>query len=320
MPKDNKNSELKHKNAVLVPGVRVMEQACLFQVEKQIEYDGVEMGVLENGMPYLSENGLARMCGVDRKAINRLSENWETEKTKPRGKQINELLIKSGYTESKLYIESKFNNQDVHAYTEDVCFALLEYYAFISDEKRPEAIKAFRTLARRTFRDFVYTATKYSPEQRRIESWKNLHDRVDMTAMSVPDGYFGIFHEMAAMIVPMINSGVYISDKVVPDISAGQVWAKHWKDNKFDDVYGARVRYEHRYPEYYAQAASNPQLAYAYPEEALGLFRRWLRDNYIKNKFPKYIFSKIKDLSISSKDGRLALAAFSKKPEIPART
>lgn len=33
-------------------------QLSLPQVEKQVEYQGVEMGVLENGVPYLSERGL----------------------------------------------------------------------------------------------------------------------------------------------------------------------------------------------------------------------------------------------------------------------
>lgn len=311
MPESNENSKIQQEKPVLVPPPKVIEQACLFQVEKQIEYDGVEMGVLENGLPYLSENGLARMCGIDRKALNRLAENWEEEKNKPRGKQIKELLLQSGYTEKKLYLDSKFMNSDVHAYTEQVCLALLEYYAFICEDKRPEAIKAFRALARKSFRDFIYTATKYSPEQRQIESWKNYHDRVNMTATSVPEGYFGIFHEVATMIVPMINSGVYISDKTVPDISVGITWAVYWKGNKLDTKYGKRERYNHSYPDYYSQAKSNPQLSYAYPEEALGTFRKWLRDNYIINKFPKYIISKVKDLSISSKDARLAIAAFS---------
>lgn len=236
MPESNKNRKIEKKIPVLVPPSSSLEQGYLFQVEKQVEYDGVEMGVLENGLPYLSENGLARMCGIDRKALNRLAENWQEEKDKPRGKQINSLLLQSGYTKSKLYLDSKFMNSDVHAYTEQVCIALLEYYAFVSEEKRPEAIRAFRALARKSFRDFVYTATKYSPEQRRIESWKSYHDRVDMTAMAVPEGYFGIFHEMATMIVPMINSGVYISDKVVPDISAGRIWATYWKDNNLDNI------------------------------------------------------------------------------------
>ena len=40
-------------------------QPSLFHVEKQIEFQDVEMGVLESGVPYLSGRGLARMIGID---------------------------------------------------------------------------------------------------------------------------------------------------------------------------------------------------------------------------------------------------------------
>ena len=73
--------------ADLVPAKKP-KQLALFHVETQIEIDGVEMGVLENGIPYLTESGLARMCGIDRKVLNRLAVNWDTEKEKPRGSQI----------------------------------------------------------------------------------------------------------------------------------------------------------------------------------------------------------------------------------------
>ena len=285
------------------------QQLYFYQVEKQVQYDGIEMGVLENGLPYLSESGLARMCGIDRKVLNRMAENWQEEKNRPRGCKINELLLKSGYTEEKLFIESQFNNVKVNVYTEPVCIALLEYYAFISDPPREEAINAFRALARKSFRDFIYAATQYSPEQHQIDSWRQYHDRVNMTTMAVPDGYFGTFHEIAVMIVPMIQSGVIISDKVVPDISVGRVWSKYWEDNNLDTIYGNRIRYEHRYPDYFPQAKSNPQMAYAYPEEALGHFRKWLRENYIATKFPKYILSKVKDASITSGNAKRALEA-----------
>lgn len=60
-------------------------EGSLFHVEKQVEYDGVEMGVLENGIPYLSENGLARLCGISRPTLRSLAASWPEEKTKKRG-------------------------------------------------------------------------------------------------------------------------------------------------------------------------------------------------------------------------------------------
>lgn len=269
-------------------------QRPLFQVEKQVDLDGVEMGVLENGVPYLSEAGLARMCGIDRKVLNRLAANWEDERFKPRGRQIEQLLEGSGYSESTLFLRSDLRGSPVNAYTEPVCLALLEYYAFIADEKRPEAINAFRVLARTTFRTFIYKAVGYSPEQKALDSWKHFHDRVDITADAVPAGYFSVFREVAAMIVPMIRAGVMISDRVVPDISVGKAWSQHWQEQGFDDTHGARCRYNHEYPDYYPQAKSNPQPAFAYPDSALGEFRAWLREQYIVNKFPTYMLGQQK--------------------------
>ena len=96
------------------------------------------------------------------------------------------------------------------------------------------------------------------------------------------------------MIVPLIQEGLPISDKIIPDISVGQTWSKYWVDQNLDSLCGNRIRYEHNYPAYYPQAKSNPQPAWAYPELALGLFRQWLRTNYIETKLPKYLSDKAK--------------------------
>lgn len=315
MSKANKTSVLSQKTPDLVPPTKLV-QTTLFQVEKQCEIDGVEMGVLENGVPYLTESGLARMCGIDRKVLNRFAQNWQDEKNKPRGQKINSILLESGYTESTLFLESALGNTKINAYTEPVCMALLEYYAFEADEKRSEAIRAYRSLAKKSFRVFIYSATGYSPQQRLIDSWKHFHDRVDIVSSAVPVGYFSIFNEIAFMIIPMIRNGIIISDKVIPDISVGLIWAKYWKDNNLDTKHGERIRFNHEYPEYYPQAKSNPQQAYAYPESALGEFREWMRNNYITKNFPKYLIDKVKRDMLSSRVAQRAIAAFAEAPQI----
>ena len=317
-PKPNKINNLRQKTAVLVPTI----QEPLFHVEKQIEIDGVEMGVLDNGIPYLTESGLARMCGIDRKVLNRLAINWPDEKMKPRGREILHLLEQSGYLEDAMFLKSEHKSSEVNAYTEPVCLALLEYYAFVTEEPRPEAVRAFRSLARITFRQFIYDAVGYSPEQKILDSWRHFHDRVDMTATSVPFGYFSVFKEIAVMIVPMIRAGILISDRVVPDISVGKAWSDYWKTNDFDNVYGEREKYDHEYPLYYPQAKSNPQPSFAYPDAALGEFRGWLVRTYLASKFPAYLLGQTKKgtvpLAIANKaievfSGRLIEAQKSKK-------
>jgi hypothetical protein len=285
-------------------------QGDLFHVEKQIEHDGIEMGVLENGIPYLTESGLARMCGIDRKALNRLAINWEEEKHKPRGKQIAQLLEQSKYYENTLFLKSENKGVEINAYTEPVCLALLEYYAFLADEKRSEAITAFRSLAKITFRAFIYHAVGYSPDQKILDSWKHFHDRLDMTLDAVPDGYFSVFREIASMIVPMIRAGVMISDKIVPDISVGQIWSTFWDENNLSEKCGERIKYNHEYPSYYPQSKSNPQPAFAYPDSALGIFRAWLREHYITKKFPKYLVGQTKQGKLTAIEANKAVEAF----------
>ncbi|HVY07032.1 MAG TPA: hypothetical protein VHB46_13740 [Burkholderiales bacterium] len=297
-PKLGRGGESQQNNALAALTrdlVAPPQTGFFFHVEKQIERDGVEMGVLDNGIPYLTESGLARMCGIHRRALNDLSINWAEEKSKPRGAAIADLLEKSGYREPQLYLKSEHNGVPVNAYTEPVCLALLEYYAFVSPDIRPEAQNAFRALARTTFRAYIYDAVGYAPDKAKLDSWQHFHDRIDMTTDAVPFGYFGIFKEIAQMIVPMIRQGVMISDKVVPDISVGMAWSAYWEENNLARLLGKdRIRYEHSYPDYYPQAKSNPQKPFAYPDEALPLFRAWLVRHYITAKFPAYLLGQTK--------------------------
>jgi hypothetical protein len=316
-PNLNEIKALGEKNALLVPPLK---QAELFHVEKHREVDGVEMGVLDNGVAYLSESGLARMCGIDRKVLNRMAANWAEERTKDRGKAIDDLLRASGYTHDALFLKSELGGYQLNAYTEPVCLAVLEYYAFIAKDTKDEAKHAFRSLARVKFREFVYGAVGYSPEQKLADSWKHFHDRVDLTKNSVPHGYFGVYGEIASMLVPMITSGVQVNDKLIPDISVGIAWSAHWKGGDLETKYGARIRYEHYYPDYYPQAKSNPQEPYGYPDAALGEFKRWLRENYIVKKLPVYLTGKVRDKVIPFTSAANAILALSSNSKVTGRS
>lgn len=292
---------------------KIGDQQHLFRVDRQIEIDDVEMGVLESGVPYLTGRGLERMCGLGRGPFVRLTNNWDEEKLKPRGIQIKEILEQNGYFEDELYLKAEYKGREINAFTEPVCLAILEYYAFVVDEPRPQAIQAFRNLARLKFRDFVYQATGYSPDQKTLDSWKYFHDRIDLTVSAVPDGYFGVFNEAASLIVPMIRNGVIVSDKVIPDISVGIAWSKHWKDCNLESLHGERINYQHNYPEYYPQSQSNPQAPFAYPLSCIGEFRKWLKDQYITTQLPKYLFNQAKKGSIQAPLANKVIEALSPK-------
>jgi hypothetical protein len=281
-------------------------------IARQIEIDGVGMGVLSDGTPFLTGRGLARLCGVTHAQIQRLSAEWREDAPKSRVSAIKELLLQRGVKRDSPYVEIEQRSGTFYAYPDVVCLAVLEYYAFDAANPQPEAKKNFRLLAGKALRDFIYTQVGYDPNYLVPDAWRQFHDRVSLTYNSVPRGHFGIFKEMADMIVTLGQTGIQIDRKFVPDISVGQCWAKHWDINAFDEKYGKRIQWEHNYPQYFPQAKSNPQDCWCYPDSALGEFRRWLRDVYIgEGKFAKYINEKVKHQELPASFAQLAIKAYS---------
>ena len=307
--------DITDKNALVSAGV----VNSLFKAEKQIERDGIEMGVLENGLPYLSESGLAAMCGIARSTLQNRVNSLQSGKCTKADEEITTYLKSRSFSDPNLFIQVEANGKRINAYTEPVCMAFLEFYAFGSGGQKPEALKACRILMSCSFRAMVYQAVDYHPQNSVIQNLQRWGDRVDMTKNSVPFGYFCVFSEIASMMIPLINAGFIVSDKVIPDISVGLIWAKFWKDNDLEKHYGKSIHYKHQYPPYYRQAAVGPVDAAAYPDEALGVFRRWLRENYIKTKFPNYLYRAMSKGAISQQAGTVALEAFSNVPELPQK-
>jgi hypothetical protein len=262
-------------------------------VEIQRDVNGIEMGVLENGLPFLTQRGLAKITGTARSVIFDITQDWEQRYSEPvlgkdRNSFLREYLARNGYDEPKLYIETKKDGSIHYAYPDVVCMAILEYYAFEAKTPNPLALESFRRLATYGLQRFIYESLGYVPP----DKWRYHHDRVSILQNVAPDGYFIIFHEVTGLIVDLINADLIVDHRTIPDISVGQCWGAHWNDSQFDGLYGRRVKFQHNYPLYYPQAASNPQLPWAYANEALPEFRRWFRQEYLPTRFPKYILSK----------------------------
>lgn len=127
------------------------------------EIDGIQMGVLNDTTPYLTERGLARLCGVNPKTISDLANNWHDETFKPRGRKIKQLLTQQNFTSDRIVIKTEQNGQKISAYPDTVCMAILEYYAFDSDNtdaqispkklstSRPPNFKSLHIRSRRIF-------------------------------------------------------------------------------------------------------------------------------------------------------------------------
>lgn len=309
MTKDNKNNSLvaisPAKGAALKQGVLDLG------IHKLIEIDGVGMGVLSDGTAFLTGRGLARLCGVTHRQIQNIATEWVGESSTPRIIKIREILTSHGIQIHAPYLEITQRSGRFYAYPDVVCIAVLEYFAFDATQIKDEAKKNYRLLAGKSLRDFIYTQVGYDPSNTVPDVWRQFHDRVSLTYNSVPKGYFGIFKEMADMIVTLGQAGLHINSSFVPDISIGKLWAKHWSDNNLQTIYGERIKYEHNYPDYFPQADSNPQEPWCYPEHALGEFRQWLRDDYIKRgKFQNYIDGKVKQNQLPVSFAQLAISAY----------
>lgn len=262
-------------------------------IEIQRDVNGIEMGVLENGIPYLTQRGLALITGVHRTVIQHITQEWEDYYGaevlgKDRISFIKQYLFSKGYNEPHLYIETKKDGTVHYAYPDIVCMAILEYYAFESRSDNAVAVENYRAFAGLGLRGFIYQSLNYTP----IDKWRHYHDRVSILSDSSPPGFFTVFNEITGLIVDLINAELTVNDKTVPDISVGIAWGKYWKDNNLSATYGDRTDYEHNYPDYFPQAASNPQRPHAYPDAALPTFRYWFKEHYLPTKFPAYILKK----------------------------
>lgn len=279
-------------------------------IEKEVEIDGIGMGVLTDGTPYLTARGLARMCGIDHTLILRMGQNW----TAPKKREIiiQKTLAQSGIVLNSPYIEIEAFGAVHHAYPDTVCMAVLEYYAFEADQSdRAKALRTYRFLARKSLEDFIYGQVGYDPHGEIPIAWRQFHDRVTAAYGGVPAGYFSIFKEAADVIVTLIRVGADVGVHFIPDISIGIHWSKHWKDNNLKSVFGERKQYDHDYPQYFPQASSNPQDAYCYPDAALGEFRRWMRETYLVDKLPPYLKKKVMEGALPASFAELAQITWS---------
>ena len=78
-------------------------------IEIERNVGGIEMGVLENGIPYLTQRGLAAMSGAARSTIFEITKEWEDtfdDPIPPKGRTafFKDYLFKNGYDEREIFI------------------------------------------------------------------------------------------------------------------------------------------------------------------------------------------------------------------------
>lgn len=267
-----------------------MDQLELPAVHREV--DTIEMGILSDGTPYLSMRALAGVVGVHHSVI----ADWLTplaskkDALTPRDRHLIEYIRKAGGDEGHLYREIEVKGSPTYAVPDIVCMGVVEYYAFESTPPRPQALDTYRKLAIVSMRAFIYRSLGYDPDGV-PPKWRQFHDRVLL--VGAPAGYFCVFTEMSGMVVELMKHGLVVDEHTVPDISVGKTWGDHWTNN-LETAHAPRIRFDHNYPDYFPQSATNPQQPWAYPDSALGEFRRWMREVYLPTKFPNYLREKVK--------------------------
>ncbi|MHC5307494.1 hypothetical protein [Bartonella sp. LJL80] len=287
-------------------------QGQLF-IDKDAELEGIGMGVLTDGTPYLNQRGLAALCGVHHSRIGEISKEWSDEVEKPRVKTIKSILSKITIPRPEAYIEVTHKGVVHYCYPSDVCLSILEYYAFDAGSNIQETARDnFRTLAGSKLNDLIYSQVGYDPTHaNRFDKW---HERISLNFQSAPKGYFHVFNEAHTIIYELIMAGAEIGDKFVVDISIGLHWSKFWEEQNLSEVHGYRNKYPHHYPDSHPQSKSNPQESWCYPLSALGDFREWLQSEYIEGgKFSGYLSSKVKKGELPPSFAQLAIAAVESK-------
>ncbi|EKZ9478276.1 hypothetical protein FMK56_12630 [Klebsiella oxytoca] len=300
------------------PVIGQQQDLDLFPV-KEIEVDGIQMGVLNNGTPYLTMRGLSRLCGVDSATMVRFTTNWQEERSKPRGKKIDAILQSKGLFLDKLYTTVVSQGTETHAYPDTVCMAILEYYAFEAAKNglfdSTTALQNYRALAESTLRRFIFLSVGIDPENPLRGALECFHERLLMNDQ-IPLGFFSVFREMADLSLRMVRQNFNFGPGAIPDISVGMLWSKHWVASNLDDKYGIRIKHPHVYPDWFPQAKSGPVEAWIYPDDALGEFRRWMQNEYIQNRLTPYLLKKVSDGSLPKIDAPKIIEAL-RKPELP---
>ena len=279
------------------------------EIEKDTDIDGIGMGVLSDGTPYLNQRGLAALCGVQNAHIGTISAQWNDAEEKPRIQAIKGIVNKAGYIASAAHVEIVHNGRLHYCYPAEISLAVLEYYAFDAGTNcQPEARENFRLLAGSKLRELIYRQVGYDPSHlSRFDKW---HERIALNYQSAPKGFFHVFNEAHTVVYELIVAGADIGEKNVVDISIGQHWSKYWTDNDLTSIYGDRDKYPHCYPDSHPQSKSNPQESWCYPLAALGAYRGWLQDVYIEGgKFSSYLKGKVSKGQIAPSVAQLAITA-----------
>ena len=258
-------------------------------IEKFGKFDGVEMGVLIDGTPFLSGAGLAEMCDVTGAAISGWGQDVNSGS---RGwRKMTSLLRSHGFEGDQIFYVLESDPRKPNVYTEKVCLAFLEYYAYeaIPETNRTEKAKSlYRQFASKTFREFIYALVGYNQPRLTFSQYtlSRITHHHDVSSNPLPDGYFCLFDKMIEILQKFdLKIGYSLGERwydtrnneerfLEPDISLGQNFSKLFIDD-FDKV-NAKFQGE------YTSRSNDPKIKKVWSRSLITL--KWRRDRAFAEK------------------------------------
>ncbi|ESQ80953.1 hypothetical protein [Asticcacaulis sp. YBE204] len=106
---------------------RVKTPASNLYIVQYAEVNGIGMGRLSDGSHYLTQRGLARLCGVQNAHIGTISRDWALDK--PRIQTIKTRLATLNEERAAAHTILTYQGRRQYCYDVAVCQAILAYYA-----------------------------------------------------------------------------------------------------------------------------------------------------------------------------------------------
>jgi hypothetical protein len=146
-----------------------------------IQTENGEMGILDDGCPYLTVSGLAVLCDVDRKAIESLTNNWDAERTSGSGKWLFEQLKANGRTGNSLRIENLRECFTDHIFDSATCVSILNYcIRKCGDRGQQGAGRKFQMLTSVSLEERIHAYTGFDPVAHALGPWMYDSGGVDL--------------------------------------------------------------------------------------------------------------------------------------------
>lgn len=260
------------------------------RVVNQADVDGIEMGVIEDGTPFLTGRGLANVCGISAGTLSDWGEIVPVTGDRFRAGKMAKLLMEHGFEGDRFFEKLIYNGQEANAHPDPVCMAFLEYYAFEAGERCTEEAKNnYRILARKSLQQYIYLHTGYKTSENQniplLHSSTYIRRLENMRDHEVDDDLWTTFREGAEVLLFVEKELRIPVDRMdLCDGSIGSHWGTYRQRKEWVDEAGS---YFHVFRDQRGKQESK-----AYKMTELPHFRKWLRHSYYPNHLPDYLINK----------------------------